>query len=91
MDFNIENDSSIDADVGWCVNELACNAAGISGLLVSTMVFAIGVKLGGGGGSWAEPPTLFSAPLQFFLPHEPISTLTLTSSHARVSLRLSLF
>ena len=43
MDFNIEHDhSTTDADVGyrWHVYKLACNAGEISGLLVSTMVFA---------------------------------------------------
>ena len=40
MDFNIENDRSADADVGWYVNNLAYNAGAISGLLVSTVVFA---------------------------------------------------
>ena len=40
MDFNFENDRSTDADVGWYVNNLAYNAVEISGLLVSTMVFA---------------------------------------------------
>ena len=40
MDFSIENDRSTNADVGWYVNNLAYNAGEISGLLVSTMVFA---------------------------------------------------
>ena len=40
MDFNIENDYSTDADVGWYVNNLAYNVEEISGLLISTMVFA---------------------------------------------------
>ena len=40
MDFNIENDRSTDADVGWYVNNLAYNAGGISGPLISTVVFA---------------------------------------------------
>ena len=40
MDFNIENDRSTDADVGWYDNYLAYNTGEISGLLVSTMVFA---------------------------------------------------
>ena len=37
MDFNIENDRSTDADVGWYVNNLAYNAGEISGLLISRM------------------------------------------------------
>ena len=40
MDFNIENVRSVDTDVDWYVNNLAYNAEEISGLLVSTMVFA---------------------------------------------------
>ena len=40
MDFNIENDRSANADVGWYGNNLANNAREISGLLVSAMVFA---------------------------------------------------
>ena len=41
MDFNIENnDHSTDADVGWYVDNLTYNAGEISGLLISTMVFA---------------------------------------------------
>ena len=40
MDFNIVNDRSTDADVGWYINNLAYNAGEISGLLDSTMVFA---------------------------------------------------
>ena len=40
MDFNIENDRSTDADVSWCVNNLAYTAGEISGLLVFTIVFA---------------------------------------------------
>ena len=40
MDFNIENDRSTDADVGWYVNNLAYNAGVIPSLLISTMVFA---------------------------------------------------
>ena len=32
-----------DADVGWYVNNLACNAGERSGLLISKMVFARGV------------------------------------------------
>ena len=38
MDFKIENDRSTDADVGWCVNNLAHNAEEIPDLLISTMV-----------------------------------------------------
>ena len=41
MDFNIENDSSTDTDVGWYGNNLACNAGAISGLFISRMVTAI--------------------------------------------------
>ena len=37
---NIENDHSTDADVGWYVNNLACNAGEISGLPIAGMVFA---------------------------------------------------
>ena len=37
MDFNIENDRSTDADVGWYVNNLAYNAGEISGQLISKM------------------------------------------------------
>ena len=40
MDFNIENDHSADAVVGWYVNNVAYNAGEMSGLLISTMVFA---------------------------------------------------
>ena len=40
MNFNIENDRSTDAHVGWYVKNLTYNAGEISGLLVSTMVFA---------------------------------------------------
>ena len=40
MDFNIENDRSTDADVGWYVNHLTHNAEEISGILISTIVFA---------------------------------------------------
>ena len=36
----MENDRSADADVGWYVNNFAYNAVEISGLLISTMVFA---------------------------------------------------
>ena len=40
MDFDIENDRSTDADVGWYVINLAHNTGVISSLLISTMVFA---------------------------------------------------
>ena len=40
MDFIIENDRFADADVGWYASNLAYNAGKISGLLISTMVFA---------------------------------------------------
>ena len=40
MNFNIENDRSTDADVGWYVNNLAFNGREISGRLISRMVFA---------------------------------------------------
>ena len=40
MDFNIENDRSTNTDVGWYVNNLAYDSGKISGLLISTMVFA---------------------------------------------------
>ena len=40
MNFNIENDRSTDADVGWYVNNFVYNAEKISGLLMSAIVLA---------------------------------------------------
>ena len=40
MDFNIENDRSTDARVGWYVKSLTYDTGEISGLLVFSMVFA---------------------------------------------------
>ena len=39
-EFYIENDRSTDAHVGWYVKNLAYIAGEVSGLLVSTVVFA---------------------------------------------------